>query len=76
MQMAPWCSTPCTAPSRRAERREAVIDGVKQTLGFRESRRIDLSAEEASGRYLEGTGSLVLDHEARIAYACRSAAHR
>jgi hypothetical protein len=64
---------PMQSASRRAERREAVIDCVKETLGFRESRRIDLSVEESSGRHLEGTGSLVLDHDARIAYACRSA---
>jgi hypothetical protein len=64
---------PMQSPIRRAERREAVIGCVKQTLGFRESRRIDLSVEENHGRHLEGTGSLVLDHDARIAYACRSA---
>jgi hypothetical protein len=63
---------PMHSPLRRAERREAVVDAVKHTLGFTESRRVDLSAEEASGRFLEGTGSLVLDHQARIAYACRS----
>jgi hypothetical protein len=63
---------PMQSPTRRAERREPVIDCVKQTLGFRESRRIDLSAEENRGRHLEGTGSLVLDHSARVAYACRS----
>lgn len=59
-------------PTRRAERREAVLDCVKTQLGFVETRRIDLSGEERHGRYLEGTGSLVLDHAARIAYACRS----
>ncbi len=63
---------PMHSPTRRAERREAVIDCVKQQLGFDESRRIDLSGEEQQGRYLEGTGSLVLDRQARIAYACRS----
>jgi len=63
---------PMQSVLRRAERREAVIDCVKQTLGFRETRRIDLTAEEVRGRHLEGTGSLVLDHDARIAYACRS----
>jgi hypothetical protein len=63
---------PLHSPARRAERREAVIDCVKQQLGFTESRRIDLSGEESHGRFLEGTGSLVLDHRARIAYACRS----
>ncbi len=33
---------------------------------------LDLSREEEAGRYLEGTGSLVLDHLERVAYACRS----
>jgi hypothetical protein len=63
---------PMQSASRRCERREAVLDCVKATLGFRELRRIDLSAQEVHGRYLEGTGSLVLDRDARIAYACRS----
>jgi hypothetical protein len=63
---------PMQSPMRRAERREAVIDCVKQQLGFTESRRIDLSGQEQHGRFLEGTGSLVLDRQARIAYACRS----
>jgi hypothetical protein len=63
---------PMHNPSRRAERREAVIDGVKAQLGFAERRRLDLTAEERSGRFLEGTGSLVLDHQARIAYGVRS----
>jgi hypothetical protein len=63
---------PLQSLTRRAERREAVIDCVKRELHFVERRRIDLSGEEQRGRYLEGTGSLVLDHEARIAYACRS----
>ncbi len=63
---------PMCAASRRSERREAVIDTVKAHLDFIETRRIDLSGEEAHGRFLEGTGSLVLDHRARVAYACRS----
>jgi len=63
---------PMHSPVRRAERREAVIDAAKTQLGFVERRRIDLTAEEQRGRFLEGTGSLVLDHAARVAYACRS----
>ncbi len=63
---------PMLNPSRRAERREAVIDAAKLQLGFRETQRIDLSAHERSGQFLEGTGSLVLDHRARVAYASRS----
>ncbi len=63
---------PMHSPVRRAERREAVIEQVKQQLGFVESRRLDLTAQEQQGRFLEGTGSLVLDRQARVAYACRS----
>jgi hypothetical protein len=63
---------PMHSPTRRAERRAAVIDCVKEQLGFSESRRIDLTGAEQHGRFLEGTGSLVLDRQARIAYACRS----
>jgi hypothetical protein len=63
---------PMFNPSRRVERREAVIDCVKAQLGFVESRRLDLTEEERRGRYLEGTGSLVLDHRSRVAYAVRS----
>jgi len=63
---------PMRDATRRAERREAVIDAIKAQLGFSERRRIDLAPEERADRFLEGTGSLVLDHRARIAYACRS----
>jgi len=63
---------PMQSRNRRAERREAVIAQAKLDLGFVEKRRIDLTAEEAHGRFLEGTGSLVLDRAARVAYACRS----
>jgi hypothetical protein len=63
---------PLRETNRRAERRETVIDTAKAQLGFRETRRIDLSGEERRGRFLEGTGSLVLDRRARIVYACRS----
>jgi hypothetical protein len=59
-------------PARRAERRETVIQEVKRQLGFIERRRFDFSGEERHGRFLEGTGSLVLDHRQRVAYACRS----
>jgi hypothetical protein len=33
---------------------------------------VDLTHHEKAGRFLEGTGSLVLDHIRRVAYACRS----
>jgi hypothetical protein len=34
---------------------------------------LDLTHHEAQGKFLEGTGSLVLDHVERVAYACVSA---
>jgi hypothetical protein len=64
---------PMHSENRRSERRAAIVEQAKRELGFVEKRRIDLSAEEQHGRFLEGTGSLVLDRDARVAYACRSA---
>ena len=63
---------PMRAPNRRLERREALIQFVREAGGFRITRCVDLSWHEAEGRFLEGTGSLVLDRPARIAYAVRS----
>jgi hypothetical protein len=63
---------PMQAASRRCERREDVIDSVAARLGFKVSRILDLSSHEAQNRYLEGTGSLVLDHIERTAYASLS----
>ncbi len=63
---------PMLAPNRRLERREELVEWVCESAGFRPLRRVDLTAHERTGRFLEGTGSLVLDHRARIAYASRS----
>jgi len=63
---------PMHSLSRRCERRQEVIDGAIQDCGFRVSHLIDLTHFEDQGMFLEGTGSLVLDRVARIAYACLS----
>jgi hypothetical protein len=63
---------PMLAENRRLERRAAVIAAVCEQCGFREQRRIDMTPAETGGRFLEGTGSLVLDHAHRVAFACRS----
>ncbi len=63
---------PMQAASRRRERRREVVDEAAARLGFRVSRVLDLTSHEGQGRYLEGTGSLVLDHIERTAYACVS----
>jgi len=63
---------PMLAPNRRRERRREVIDAVCGKLGFKASRTVDLTQHENDGRALEGTGSLVLDHLNRVAYASLS----
>jgi hypothetical protein len=64
---------PMCAQNRRPERRREIIEQVAEELGFRVRRTLDLTHLEAKGVFLEGTGSLVLDHVQRVAYACRSA---
>ena len=61
---------PMYTPSRRTERRHDLIASLQQH--YRVSRIVDYSPYEERGLYLEGTGSLVLDHENRIAYVSLS----
>jgi hypothetical protein len=63
---------PMQPASRRRERRREILDTVADRLGYKVSRVLDLAPHETQGRYLEGTGSLVLDHLERTAYACIS----
>jgi hypothetical protein len=63
---------PMHAENRRAERRQDILDAVVRETGFQVRRVLDLTRHEKAGRFLEGTGSLVLDHQARVAYASRS----
>lgn len=60
-----------TAP-RRLERRLAEVQAVLEAEGFAVSRVVDLTGHETQGRFLEGTGSLVLDRPGRRAFAGRS----
>jgi hypothetical protein len=63
---------PLQARNRRLERRPEILESVAQRCGYRIRRVLDLSPFEEQGQYLEGTGSLVLDHVGRQAFACRS----
>jgi hypothetical protein len=64
---------PMATASRRAERRQEVIDAAVAEVGFRVRHLLDLTYFEDEGKFLEGTGSLVLDRINRVAYACISA---
>jgi hypothetical protein len=61
---------PMYSALRRRERRRDVVDELRKH--YRVSDVIDYSAYEADGLYLEGTGSLVLDHLNKIAYVSLS----
>jgi hypothetical protein len=63
---------PMLAPNRRWERRDEVLEQVVRRGGFRVSRTVDLTHREAEEKFLEGTGSVVLDRVHRMAYACSS----
>lgn len=62
---------PMFAPSRRRERRRQIIDLVLKG-GYYAERRVNLEFNEKRNRFLEGTGSIVFDHEHQLAYACLS----
>ncbi|HMJ04633.1 MAG TPA: arginine deiminase-related protein [Chthoniobacterales bacterium] len=61
---------PMASPTRQRERRADVIDALR--ADYRVTEVIDYSGEETEGRCLEGTGSMVLDHVHKIAYASLS----
>ncbi len=58
---------PMFAPNRRDERRMEILDAVKNH-GFIISKVVDLSYFETENRFLEGTGSMIFDHDYKIAY--------
>jgi hypothetical protein len=61
---------PMQAENRRLERREDVIRKLEDN--FKLNHIIDLSRFELQDKFLEGTGSMVLDRENKLAYACLS----
>ncbi len=62
---------PMFSPNRRLERRKDIVESLIN-LDFQVNEIIDLSFFEQSGQFLEGTGSMVMDHSARVIYACFS----
>jgi hypothetical protein len=61
---------PMQAENRRLERREDIIMRLEDR--FAVNHIVDLSRHESEGKFLEGTGSMVLDRNNKIAYACIS----
>jgi hypothetical protein len=61
---------PLQLASRRGERRPEILNRLWDLQ--RPVRQVDMTAWEEVGEACEGTGSLVFDHEQRLAFACLS----
>ncbi|RCU44837.1 amidinotransferase [Chryseobacterium lacus] len=58
---------PMFAPNRRDERRPEILEEV-QSHGFQIKEIIDISHTESDGKFLEATGSIIFDHDYKLAY--------
>jgi hypothetical protein len=58
---------PMYAPNRRAEKRDDILQQLAATFEVKDLQ--DWSEYEVEGRFLEGTGSMVIDHENNMIYA-------
>lgn len=61
---------PMYCNNRRKERRSDIIEFLQETYGY--DKTLDLSSLEQRGIFLEGTGSVVFDHDNQLAYGARS----
>lgn len=63
---------PMLAPSRRREIRVEWLQQVADSLGVTLDHIVRLDTEADRGRFLESTGSMVIDRQGRRIYACLS----
>ena len=61
---------PMFTENRRAEIRSDIIEWIKEKTNSVQF--IDLQESIKANKFLEGTGSIVCDHQNKIAYACES----
>ena len=61
---------PMYAANRRLEKRDDILQWL--TENYKVTGVEDWSEYEVEGRFLEGTGSMVIDHDNNMIYACRS----
>jgi len=61
---------PMFAPNRRPEKREDILEWLSREFVVKDFQ--DWSEYEVEGRFLEGTGSMVMDHENKMIYAAVS----
>ena len=61
---------PMFAPNRRLEKRDDIINILNEKFIVKDVQ--DWSEYEVEGKFLEGTGSMIIDHENKVIYACYS----
>jgi hypothetical protein len=61
---------PMYASNRREEKRDDILQALSQAYEVKQV--FDWTEYEAENRFLEGTGSMVIDHVLKIVYACLS----
>ncbi len=62
---------PMMTESRRSERRDEVLTQLSEE-GINIKEVVDLSVFEKENKFLESTGSVILDYDYKLAYACIS----
>ncbi|TAG86554.1 MAG: amidinotransferase [Bacteroidetes bacterium] len=61
---------PMQAENRRLERRNDIVESLREI--YQVNQIIDFSHYEKENKFLEGTGSLILDRVNKVAYSCLS----
>src|SRR4030095_16586583 len=61
---------PMYASNRRLEKREDILKLLAEKFVVKDVQ--DWSEFEVEGKFLEGTGSMVIDHENKVIYTCHS----
>lgn len=61
---------PMYASNRRAEKRDDILEQLAKEFMVKDVQ--DWSEYEVEGRFLEGTGSMVIDHDEKMIFACIS----
>lgn len=64
------CLYPMFAVNRRMERKQTVLAAIEEKFSIIQKK--DFTHFETKNLFLEGTGSMVLDHDHKVAYACLS----
>jgi hypothetical protein len=61
---------PMFAHNRRLEKRDDILNFLNEKFIVKDVQ--DWSEYEVEGKFLEGTGSMIIDHENKVIYACYS----